>query len=73
MPELVAATGSRHLGGFSLFQAGDSHALENWVLTDMLAEGSSYQGETKGACCGGRSWNVGISDQAVCQGQRHLI
>jgi len=39
----------------------------------VSTEGSSYKGETKGACCGWRSWDVGFSDQAVCQGQRRLI
>ena len=73
VPELVAATGSRHLGGFSLFQACGLLALGICVEADVPIERSPYQGETEGACCGRRSWNVGISDQAVRQGQRRLI
>ena len=48
-------------------------ALDDWIMAEASTEGSSYQGETKGAYCWWRSWNVGVSDQAVCQGQRRLI
>ena len=48
-------------------------SLEGRVLTDASAERSPYQSKTEGAYCGRRSWNVGISDQAVSQGQRRLI
>ena len=73
VPELVAATGSRHLGGFSLFQVCGSLDSGDFVEVDVPVERSPYQGETEGACCGRGSWNVGISDQAVRQGKRRLI